>query len=139
MIRKVIAVAVLSGAIALSGAGVASAATPTGTSSGATAPAGTGTGTGTGTGANRTTFCARAPQLLARIGKLEAKASVWLPKAEAREAKATQNHHPKVAARIAKRITRVQKIEARGTTLEQKINAACPGAGSASAGSSSTT
>ena len=55
-----------------------------------------------------------------------------MPKAQAREAKATAAGHTKVAARIGKRIARVQKFETRGTTLLAKIAAKCGSATSAS-------
>ena len=55
-----------------------------------------------------------------------------MPKAQAREAKATAAGHTKLAARHRKRITRVQKLETRGTTLLAKISAKCGSASSAS-------
>jgi hypothetical protein len=60
-----------------------------------------------------------------RIEALEAKAQAWLPKAQARETKATDAGHTKLAAVIAKRIARVQKREARGNALLAKIAAKC--------------
>jgi hypothetical protein len=67
-----------------------------------------------------------------RIQTAETKAAAWVPKAQAREAKATAAGHTKVAARIAKRIARVEKLETRGTTLLGKISAKCGSATSAS-------
>ena len=49
----------------------------------------------------------------------------WVPKAQAREAKATAAGHTKVAARIGARIAKVQKWETRGTTVLGKISAKC--------------
>ena len=65
----------------------------------------------------------------------EAKAAAWVTKAQANEAKATGAEHTKLAARIAKRISRVQKLETRGNTLLAKIAAKCGG----TTGSSSST
>ena len=60
-----------------------------------------------------------------RVNKLEAKAAAWVPKAQAKEAKATAANHTKLAAAIGRRIARVQKLETRGTTLLAKIAAKC--------------
>jgi hypothetical protein len=111
MIRKLIAVAAVSGSLALGAAGVA----------GATAPS-TSTPTSTPTHA---TLCAKAEKLATRIQAREAKATAWVPKAQAREAKATAAGHTKLATRIGDRITRVQKLETRGNTLLAKIAAKC--------------
>lgn len=116
MLKRIIATAVLGGALTLGVAGVAGASPP----AGATHPR-----------------CAKAPAALARIAKLEAKANAWLPKAEQREATATSEGHADVAARIERRIDRVQRLEAKGTALRQRIEAACPGA--SSSGTSSGT
>jgi hypothetical protein len=113
MLRKLVAVAALSGTMALGAVGVASAATPA-------TPATTHT-------INCTKALARVPRIQAR----EAKAAVWVPKARAREATAQAAGHTKLAARIGRRITRVQKLEARGTKILARISAAC-GTGSAS-------
>jgi len=67
-----------------------------------------------------------------RIHAREAKAAVWLPKAQAREAKATAAGRTKVATRIATRIARVQKLEAKGNTLLARIAAKCGSATSTS-------
>jgi hypothetical protein len=50
---------------------------------------------------------------------------VWLPKAQANQAKATAADKTKLAAAIGRRITRVQKLETEGTTLLAKIAAKC--------------
>jgi hypothetical protein len=109
MIRKLIAVAAVSGSLALGVAGVAGATTPS-------------TPTSTPTHA---TLCAKAEKLTTRIQARETKAAAWVPKAQAREAKATAAGHTKLATRIGDRITRVQKFETRGTTVLAKIAAKC--------------
>jgi len=58
-------------------------------------------------------------------GAREAKLAAWMPKAVAREAKAKAAGHTKVAERIATRIVKVQKAEARGTAVTAKIAAKC--------------
>jgi outer membrane murein-binding lipoprotein Lpp len=105
MIRKLIAVAAVSGSLALGVAGVAGATNPS-----------------TPTHA---TLCAKAEKLTTRIQARETKAAAWVPKAQAREAKATAAGHTKLATRIGDRITRVQKFETRGTTVLAKIAAKC--------------
>jgi len=122
MISKVIATTALTGAIALGVGGVASAASTT--------PAAGGTGT-------HTFNCARAPRVLARIAKLEARAQAFIPKAQAREATAQKNGNTTRANKIAARITKVQGLEAKATTLQQKVEARCPGAVPATSGSTS--
>lgn len=109
MFGKIIATAALGGTLALGGATAASAAPAT-------------------TAATTSFNCANAPKALARIGTLESKAQTFVTKATAREAAATKAGHTKLAGRIQKRIAAVQKREARGTALTQKIQAACPGA-----------
>jgi hypothetical protein len=106
----------VSGSLALGAVGVAGATTPASPASPATTA----------------TKCVKAEKLATRIQNLEAKAVAWVPKAQAREAKATAAGHPKVAARIADRITRVQKWETRGTTVLAKITAKCGSPTSAS-------
>lgn len=114
MFRKIIATTALTGALALGIGGVASAATTA-------APA-------TGAGATHTFNCARAPKVLARIAKLESWAQTFIPKAQAREAKAQQNGNTARANKIAARITKVQGLEAKAATLQQKVQSECPGA-----------
>jgi hypothetical protein len=108
--------AAVTAALTLGGAGLAGATTPSGTGSTPT-PA----------------ICARAAKVEARIEKRETKAAAYVPKAQAREAKATAANHPKRAAAIGRRIAFVQKWEARGETRLSKIEAKCAGTtGSAS-------
>jgi len=74
--------------------------------------------------------CSNAPKALARIADAESKAQAWVTKAQAREAAATQAGHTKLADRIARRIAAVERREARGTRLTERIEAACPGSSS---------
>jgi len=117
MIRKLIAVAAVSGSLALGVAGVAGATTPS---------------TTTPSTPTHATLCAKAEKLATRIQAREAKAATWVPKAQAREAKATAAGHTKVATRIGDHIARVQKWETRGTTVLAKISAKCGSTTSAS-------
>ena len=117
MIRKLIAVAAVSGSLALGVVGVAGAATPS-----TPTPAVTPTAT----------RCVKAEKLAVRIQKAETKAAAWVPKAQARQTKATTDGHTKLAAAIGRRISRVQKLETRGTTLLGKISAKCGSAASTS-------
>lgn len=114
---KLMAAAAVCGALTLGGAVLATAAGAAtgGSSSGTDAP-----------------NCAKAPAVLARIDKLETRASNWLPGAEQREATAQQDGDRVQAARIARRIARVERLQQRGDKLEQKIEAACPGAAASS-------
>jgi hypothetical protein len=112
MIGRIIATAALGGTLALGGTAAASAA-PT-------------------TTASRHFDCANAPKALSRINTLESKAQSFVTKATARETAATNAGHPKVAKRIGRRIAFVERREARGTTLVQRIETACPGATAAS-------
>ncbi len=116
MLKKIIATTVLGGTLALGAAGVAGAAT---------------------TGGSAHPNCAKAQAAVTRIVKLEAKADVWLPKAQQREATATQNGNAKRAARIGRRIDRVQKLEAKANARIQKVEAACPGTTTPSGGAAS--
>jgi hypothetical protein len=113
MFRKLVAIGALSGTMALGAVGIASATTP----------------------ATPTTHKVDCTKALARVPKInarEAKAATWVTNAQAREATATSAGHTKLATRIGNRITRVQKLEAKGTTLLARISAACGTASSAS-------
>jgi hypothetical protein len=111
MFRTVIAGAAVAGALTFGVAGIAGAST-------------TGT-TGTPTAAQ----CAKLPALQAKVQKLEAKVSTWVPKAEARETKAKDAGHTTLADAIAKRITRVQDRESKVNARLAKAQAACSAAG----------
>jgi len=111
MMRKAIAGVALTGALALGSVGVASAATTT--------PATPGT---------HTFNCARAPKVLARIARFEAKAASRLTVLQAREAKAQAAGKTTAEQRIDLHITRVQDIQPKLTARQQKVESACPGA-----------
>ena len=108
MLARIIATAALGGALAIGGSTAAWAATP--------APV-----------ANSTTSakfnCANAAKALQRIGVAESKAQSLVTKAG----------RTQIADRIARRIAVLEKREARGTKLTQRIETACPGSGSAGA------
>jgi hypothetical protein len=118
MVRKIVATIALSGAVVLGGTlGALAVSAPAGA-----ATAGSGTAT-----APHAPNCAKAPARLAHLAALESKAQSWLPGARQRQSAAVQQGRPKVAARIQRRIDRVERLEARGTRLQQRIEAACPG------------
>jgi hypothetical protein len=126
MVRKLVAVAAVSGSLALGAVGIGGTAGAAGT----TTPSPT---SQLGPSSARlATRCAKAEKVATRIEALEAKAQAWLPKAEAREAKAKAAGHTKLAQRIAARITRVQKREALGNALLARIAAKCGTSGSTS-------
>ncbi len=113
MFKKIVAIAALSGTMALGAVGIAGAAT---------APS---------TPATHAAKCAKWEARVPKINAREAKAQTWVTKAQARLATATSAGHVKVAARIQNRINRVQSLEAKGTALINRIDSAC---GTASAG-----
>ncbi|HEV3369747.1 MAG TPA: hypothetical protein VG074_09290 [Acidimicrobiales bacterium] len=118
MFRKLVAIGALSGTMALGAVGIASATTPS-----------------TPSTPSPTTHKVDCTKALARVPKInarEAKAAAWVTKAQAREATATSAGNTKLATRIGNRITRVQKLEAKGTNLLARISAACGTASSAS-------
>lgn len=111
MVRRTMMTAVVGGALALGGAGVAvAAAAPAGAT---TTPA-------------HSPNCAKAPKALARLTRAENKISTALSKSEARQAKAEQAGHTALAQVIGARITWLHAAASYDTTLQQKINAACP-------------
>ena len=113
--RTVIAGAAITGALTFGAAGLAGAATTT--TNGTANP-----------GVTKAGLCAKAEARVPTIQAREAKAAAWVPKAQAREAKATAAGHTKLATRIGDRITRVQKLEARGEKVLSTIAAKCGGA-----------
>jgi hypothetical protein len=117
LVTKALAGTVVCGALAFGAAGVASPAVTT-----TTAPAPVSTHV----------TCARAPRALAKIAKREAAGTKRLSKLQAAETKLTAKGHPKLAAKVEKRIARLHKAETRGGTLTKKIEAKCPGATAAS-------
>ena len=109
MLRKIIAGTAVAGALTFGAAGIAGAAsTPS-----------------TPTGTNAAARCAKLPALVTKVHAVEAKVSAWLPKAQAREAKANANGHTKLGDAIAKRITRVQNRENNVNARLAKAQAAC--------------
>jgi hypothetical protein len=120
MLTRIIATAALGGTLTFAGATAAWAAPST-------------------TGTTHSSFsCTNAPKALARIDKLESRAQTFVTKATAREAAATKAGHTKLAKRIGNRIAAVERREARGTALAQRIESACPGSTSTSAPSTAT-
>jgi hypothetical protein len=109
MFRTIIAGAAVAGALTFGAAGIAGASTPS-----------TGS-TGAGSGA----LCAKLPTLQSKVQKVEAKVATWVPKAEAREAKAKAAGHTKLADAIAHRITRVQNRETKVNARLAKAQATC--------------
>jgi hypothetical protein len=124
MIRKFIATAALSGALALGATGIAGAS---------------GSTTATGAPAKVPALCAKAPAALAHLQKLNAEYQAWLPKAQAREAAAVKANQKKLAAKIESRIDRAQKAYNRGAAAYKKIEAKCPGAAPSSGGTTGST
>jgi len=107
---KAVAVAATVGALSLGTAGVASAATAA-----TTTP-------------SRHVTCARAPKALARLAKVESAIGTRVTKLQSAEQKLTAAGHTEEAAKVAKRITRLQKVDTRATTLTGRIKARCPSA-----------
>jgi hypothetical protein len=83
--------------------------------------------------------CARAPKVLSRIQKGEAKIAAGLPRLTAAEAKATKNGNAQRAARIKRRIDRLEspafkaRLDKAKATIEAKCHVNAPAAGSPSA------
>jgi len=113
MFRTIIAGAAVAGALTFGAAGIAGASTP--------APG--------ATGANEATLCAKLPAIQAKVQKVEAKVTTWVPEAEAREAKARTAGRTKRADAIAGRITWVQNRETRVNARLAKAQAACSASG----------
>jgi hypothetical protein len=109
LVHKAVAATVICGAVALGTGGAAFAATP-----GSTPAA---------TGAHR---CVRADKALARVEKAEAAVTQRLPKLQAEETKLTTKGRTKAAARVEKRIARLNKIETKAGALASKIETKCP-------------
>jgi hypothetical protein len=111
--QKALAATVVCGAVALGTGGAAFATTGTTNGSGSTTTA-------------RHFNCARAPKILARIDKVEAKVTKRLPKLEAAESKASSAGHSKLAARIENRINKLEKVNTKVAALATKIETKCP-------------
>jgi hypothetical protein len=71
--------------------------------------------------------CARGPRVLARIQKIDARIKAGLPKLQAAEQKAKTAGHTKAAARIERRISRLErpKTTARLDRLSAAIETKC--------------
>ena len=110
IIKKLITTTALASALTLGAAGVAGAAGP---------PASTAAG-------SHTVDCTRAAKVLTRLEALDQRTGTFLSKAPIREQQAVSGGHPVLAARIEKRITRVQKVQARLQRWISRIQAACP-------------
>jgi hypothetical protein len=113
MIKSVVAVAALSGGLALGTAGMA------------------------GASGTHTSNCTKAEARVPKINAREAKLATWVTAAQGRESKAVAAGHPKVAARIGHRITRAQMVEARGEKVLSRIAADCGGSSTSSSSSTS--
>ncbi|HXY28650.1 MAG TPA: hypothetical protein VEH82_10255 [Acidimicrobiales bacterium] len=113
MLRKIIAGTAVAGALTLGFAGVAGADTP---ASGNTAA----------NGARLAAVCAKLPQIESKVQDLENKANnTLIPKLETAETNAKNAGHTVLANRIADRIARIQKREARVNARLQKVEAKC--------------
>jgi hypothetical protein len=116
--KKLIVGVVAVGALTVGAAGMAGAAT---------------TGTASGTPAH-TFNCANAPKVLARIQKVEGDIANGLPKLTAAQAKASAAGKTKVAARLQKRITRLEsstfkaRLDKLTSAIDAKCNVSTPGA-----------
>ena len=111
--KKLIVGVVAVGALSVGAAGIAGAAT---------------TGTSSVTPARVQSFnCANAPKVLARIQKAEGDIANGLPKLTAAQAKAAAAGKTKVAARLEKRITRLESsaFKARLDKATSAIDAKC--------------
>jgi hypothetical protein len=93
---------------------------------GGAAFAGTSTTSGSTPAASRHSTCARASKALSRIDKVEAAVTKRLPKLEAAETRLTTAGHTKRAARVEKRIERLQNANVKAGARAQKIQAKCP-------------
>ena len=122
MFRRIIAGTAVAGALTLGVAGVAGAATPS---------------SGTSKNTPSAQVCSRLPKIEARVQTYEAKVNARIPKAEAREAELRAAGHPKLANRIAARITRAQNREAKLNARLSTYEAECGTTGSTGAGSAS--
>ena len=109
---KALAATAICAAVALGTGGAAFATTPTASSS-------------TPVTARHVT-CGRATKAMARINKAEAAISTRLPKLQAAESRLTTKGRTKVAARVEKRIQRLETADGRLGGLATKIQAKCP-------------
>jgi hypothetical protein len=88
--------------------------------------------------------CARAPKVLARIQKAEAKIAAGLPKLHAAEAKATAAGRTKAANRIERRIDRLQnpktaaRLDRRTKNIESRCHVSAPASTSSTGGATTS-
>jgi hypothetical protein len=115
--RSLVGAAALTGALTFGAAGLAGAAT---------------------TSSTHAAKCTKAEARVPKIQAAESKLATFVTNATAREGKATSAGHPKVAARIGKRIARAQKLESRGEKLLATIAQKCGGTTPAAAGTSAS-
>lgn len=124
---RMLGVLAVSGALSLALATPALAAddvTP-GTASitaGTATPAGGASGSENGPG-----NCSAAGVRLARLARVQTRISTALPKVEAAESKAKSNGHPKLAARLARRVSRLEKVQTKVANRISRIEERCPG------------
>ena len=125
MWKKLAAATVVTGALAMGSVAVAAAApTPSASPAPAAAPGAT------------HPRCADEPRALARIQQAEGKIATRLTKLATFEQWAQSNDHARLAARIERRIDRLETLQARGQARSSKIEARCP---PSSGGADSTT
>jgi hypothetical protein len=115
MLRRMIAGTAVAGALTLGVAGGAGAASP---------------GNGTNTITPTPRVCSRLSKIESRVQAYEAKVSAHIPEAEAREAALRAAGHPKLANRVALRLTRAQDREAKLNARLSIYEAKCGTTGS---------
>lgn len=108
MVGRLVVAAGLCGALVVGGAGAASAA-----------PSSSGTAPAAGT-------CANAQTRLDRLAAQDARITTALPKLEAAQTKAEQNHHPKLAKRIGRRVKVLEHRQTRDQKVSARIEKRCP-------------
>jgi hypothetical protein len=122
--KRIVVGAVVVGALSLGSAGMAGAATTADSTTASTAAPSVG----------KNFDCANATKVLDRIQSGEAKIAAGLPKLTAREAKLTAAGRTKVAARLQRRITRLEsstfkaRLDKASTVIETKCNVTAPAA-----------
>lgn len=125
-IRNLTVATLAVGTLAFGMSGVAGASAPTLTSSSG-APAAAAHRAPGATGRLAHFSCSRAPKVLGRLQKIEARIAAGLPKLHAAEAKATASGNTRRAARIQKAITRLERpgAAARLQKFASAIEAKC--------------
>ena len=101
--------------------------------------AGTSTSAGGSTaGQGASPGCSKAAIRLARLDKVQTRIAAALPKLEAAESKAQSNGHPKLAARLARRVSRLERRQEQAKDRSTRIEQRCPGVSPSAGGSSSS-